>query len=110
MISKELFCKTLNEIIAQGELDENFGKAIETMGDGYFLFGIENKYRSSLLEVLAAVFQDDGEYISWWLYEDVEKVVWFEDKTEIPLKTAEQLYDFLLDNIAENEKAESKKL
>jgi len=105
MISKELFCKTLAAIHEQGVLDENFGKAIETMGDGYFLFGIENKYRSSLLEVLAAVFQDTGELISWWLYEDVEKVIWLADKTEIRLKTAEQLYDFLLDDMVEEEEA-----
>jgi len=42
---------------------------------------------------------DPYEYISWWLYEDVEKAVWLEDgKVEIRLDTVEQLYDFLINS------------
>ena len=100
MISKELFCKTLADIQEQEKINEDFGKAIEKMGDGYFLWGIGNKFHSALLNVLAAVFQDDSDYISWWLYEDVEKKVWLADGTEVSLETAEMLYDFLLDNIS----------
>jgi len=110
MISKELFCKTIADIQEQEKLNDNFSSALKTMGDGHYLFGVNNKYYSALMNLLADIFQDDGDYITWWLYEDVEKVVWLEEKTEIPLKTAEQLYDFLLDNIMEKEKAESKKL
>ena len=100
MISKELFCQTLADIKEQEQINEDFGKAIEKMGDGHFLWGVENKFHSALMNVLAAVFQDDGDYISWWLYENVEKKVWLADGTEVSLETDGQLYDFLLENLS----------
>lgn len=40
---------------------------------------------------------DDSELIEWWLFEDVQKKVWLNDGTEVDLKTAEQLYEFLVE-------------
>ena len=58
----------------------------------------ESLYLESLLDVLKETI-DNYEYISWWLYEDVEKIVRFNDgRTKVKLDTAEQLYDFLINN------------
>ena len=48
----------------------------------------------ALLKVLEHVFNDKGEWISWWLYEDVEKE-WVIDGELIKVKTPEQFYDAL---------------
>lgn len=59
-------------------------------------FDNDNLYLSSLIEVLREVMNDKDDFISWWLYEDVEKVIWLDDGTRIELNTAEDLYDYLL--------------
>lgn len=44
----------------------------------------------------------EGVFNSWWLWEDVEKVVWVgdEDKQrEISVRTVEELYDFLTEQM-----------
>ena len=109
MISKDLFCKTITAIQEQGEINDNFSKALQTVGDGHFVFGTDNKYYNALMNILADIFKDENEWISWWLYEAVEKVVWLKDGTEIRLDTPGQLYDFLLNNIAEKESTEGRK-
>lgn len=51
--------------------------------------------------------QDESEWISWWLYEDVEKTIsWKENGEEISrdVTTADALYDFLVNEIEEKAK------
>jgi len=98
MISKELFCKTLTAIEEQDEINREFSKALDLVGNGHFCYGVENKYYTALMDVLAAVFGDE-DYISWWLYEAPDRKVWLQDGTEISLDKPEQLYEFLLDNM-----------
>ena len=47
--------------------------------------------------------QDEGDWISWWIYEDVKKVCWV-GKKEIDVSTTKKLYGFLLRNIEEKAK------
>ena len=104
VISKEYFCTTIASIQEQDEINRKFSEALSTVGDGHFVFGVENKYHRALMDLLAVITGDaETEYISWWLYESGDKKVWLEDGTEIPLETPEQLYDFLLDNMAERD-------
>ena len=58
MISKELFCKALRLIREQEATDEDFGRALQKVGNGHFVFGIENKYRQALLMVLKETMND----------------------------------------------------
>lgn len=98
MISKELFVKTLNNIQEQRAKNEKVGKALEEVCDSWVVFGTKDLYLESLLELLEAVFEDeDNQLIQWWLYEGVEKVVWFnDDRPAVDLSTPEALYDFLV--------------
>ena len=55
----------------------------------------------ALLEVLAEVLEDKNDWIEWWLYEDVEKLVsWEENGEEVTadLTEPEALWDFLESN------------
>ena len=40
MISKELFCKALRLIREQEATDEDFGRALQKVGNGHFVFGV----------------------------------------------------------------------
>ena len=97
MISKELFCKALDMIKEQEATDEDFGRALQKVGNGHFVFGTENKYREALLMVLKEAVNDRFDYIGWWLYEGAPNyMIWSEDETkEWCLKEPEDLYDYI---------------
>jgi hypothetical protein len=62
-----------------------------------------NGTTTMLVKLLEKIFDDKGEYISWWLWESVEKEIYYEDGEVRKVNTVEKLYDFLIDNIKEHE-------
>ncbi len=98
MISKELFCKALQMLKEQEQIDNAFEEALQTVGSGFFVYAAENKYRDALLMLLKESVNDQYDYIDWWLYEATpEYKVWTEDETkEWILKEPEALYDFIV--------------
>lgn len=97
MISKACFCKALRMIKEQQDIDEQFSKALNMVGDGHFAFGAGNKYLTALLEVLKEAVGDQYDYIDWWLYEATEDfMVWEADESKkYCLKEPEDLYDYI---------------
>lgn len=113
MITKELFIETIEKINKERVKIEKFNKAISSICDGYPIVTAGDGYLNALLEVLKACFEDEGEYIEWWLFENVEKKVWETDgetneTIEYDVSTPEALYDFLMKN--KNERAASRNL
>ena len=98
MISKELFVQIINNIQEQEKIDTEFSKALETVCDSYCLYGTKNKIYSSLLLLLKEIFKDSEDYIGWWLYEDVPKIIYI-NKKKRKVNTLELLYDFLIENM-----------
>lgn len=99
MIPYELFEKTIQKIQAKEESDHKFTKLLDSMCDGYPIFGVDNGFIVAMLNLLKAGMQDRGDTISWWLYEDVEKVIWWQEdgkEVECHLSTIRDLYDYLV--------------
>ena len=48
MISKETFCKALRMIREQEETDKKFSDALNLVGDGHYVFSVENKCHTAL--------------------------------------------------------------
>ena len=102
-ISRELFVTIMNKIKEQQEIDDKVGDALETVCGGWVLFNSENKNLEALLLLLKEIFVDVYDYIGWWLYETVEKIVTTKavGPFDVPgertwdLTTAEALYDFM---------------
>ena len=84
-------------LLDQLEIDEQFSKALNLVGDGHFVFGTENKYLLPLRDVLKEAVNDQYDYIDWWLYEATDDyTVWEADCTmKYCLKEPEALYDFI---------------
>lgn len=101
MISKELFVEIMHNIKTQEDRVEKFCKGLDELCDGFPVFDTNNLYLKSLIDLLGAVFNDSADYIGWWLWEDVEKVVIENDCIEHNLSSPEQLYDFLVYNMKE---------
>lgn len=95
-ITKETFCKALELIQEQEAINEQFGKALNTVGDGHFVFGVKNRYLSAALLVLKEAMNDKYDYIDWWLYETNDYMIWSGDNTKSwNLREPEALYDYI---------------
>ena len=97
MVSKDCFCRALRMIKAQQDIDEQFGNALNLVGDGHFAYGAGNKYLAALLDVLKEAVGDQYDYNDWWLYEAAEDhMVWEEDGSKkYCLKEPEDLYYYI---------------
>ncbi len=99
MLTKESFVYAINQIQLHSELMHKADKLFKPFGDFAPRLDAGNLHLSALLRVLREVMNDRGDVIEWWLYEDVEKTVcWDEDGEEVrvSLNRAEDLYDYLV--------------
>lgn len=81
----------------QEQINEQFSKALDLVGNGHFVFGTENRYLEALLLVLKEVLNDQYDYIDWWLYDTSDYMIWSGDeKQEWCLKEPGALYDFII--------------
>lgn len=98
LISKKTFCEALALIKEQEAIDEQFSKALNTVGNGHFVFGCENKYLEALLMLLKETLDDKYSYIEWWLYDtgDDYTVRNADQSKSWDLKEPEALYEFIV--------------
>jgi hypothetical protein len=80
---------------------DNFNDALSPFNDGWTIITLGYNLTKAVINYLEDVFNDKCNYIDWWLYEDVEKVIYENDK-QIKVKTIRQLYDFLMKNKGDN--------
>ena len=108
-ITLEFFTKLISDLKETYDKNEKFNKAIEICGDGFFLSELAYPATEALVDLLEHNFRDDGEWISYWLYEldfgsKAEELTASEaDGTPIPLGTVEDLYNLLIKNLEEND-------
>jgi hypothetical protein len=110
IITKEEFCKIINQIQEQRKKTEKFSDALEEICDGFIVFDSDNKYLESLLYLLSKVFsiEPNSQYntIDWYLFEGIgeenKHEMSFEGLT-VNITTPEMLYELLLTEKANNE-------
>ena len=93
MITKETFVKALQLIQEQQEINHQFAKALDLVGDGHYVFGVNNKFYDAAMLVLKEAVNDKYDYISWWLSSD--------NTEEWNLTEPEALYDFIVNECQE---------
>ena len=98
MITKELFCSIVDNIKRQEELDKKMEDVLAERTKSYIIFDSENLYLKSLLDLLKVIFNDNDDTIGWWLYEDVDKIIYMPNGEERDISTTEVLYDYLILN------------
>ena len=105
IISKSEFRQILNKLKENEEFIDEINNVLRKFGrDGYiFLTGLED----TIVRLLENIFGDTDQWISYWVwekdfgknYEDGDAVD--ENGDIIHIKTAEELYDFLIKNMRE---------
>ena len=97
MLTKDTFCKCLAMIQEQDQINEQFSKALDLVGNGHFVFGTGNRYLTALHLAFKEAMNDQYDYLDWWLFETSDYMIWTGDeKKEWCLKEPEALYDFIV--------------
>ena len=102
MLSKKTFVAAMNAIVKHKKIMDELKVPLLKLGDFPAGLDIESIHREALLKVLMETTGDDSDWLTWWLYDEVDKTVfWEEDGVEksADLTTLEALYDFLKANI-----------
>ena len=106
MLSKEIFIETLQFIYDRQLGQEKMHSAMKDEFEDA-IFWPYSKYESQLIKVLEDIFDDKNGWISWYIYEadfgqTFDCAYESDGSTEIPLKTPEDLYKFLVENMSED--------
>lgn len=114
-ISKETFVRVLNTIKEQDKINDKIGKTLELVCDGYVCFNSLLPFPALLIDVLNEAMEiKDKDFISWWIWEDVEKTIFVPnekgEETKIDVSAPEDFYDFLVSECCSksNEKSNEK--
>ena len=95
MISKETFCKVIALMQEQDQVNEQVEKALELVADRVFFFGAHDRNNKAVRMLLKEIFHDKFDYLDWWLYEQVEKKIYWEDRS-FDVSTPEAFYDYMV--------------
>lgn len=97
MLSKENFIKAIEAIQKDDAARCTLEKTLEQFSDSWVIFK-PSQSEKILLYILEDTMNDPDNIISWWLYEDVEKVIYNADNTVYKdVSSVDQLYDYLVE-------------
>lgn len=97
MLLKDEFKEIIESIQKQEKINDTITEALNPIceGNGFFYDG-GRLYRSALIIALkAALDLKDKDIIEWWLYEDVDKIIYINDKA-ISVVSIDDFYDYLI--------------
>lgn len=99
MLSRNSFVATIDAIQEHERIIHEAEKILEPLGVLFPSLDFGKKYHEVIMKLLSETMMDQGEWISWWLYEDVEKIIsWEEDGEDVSVDVTDvnALYDFLV--------------
>lgn len=101
MMAKEQFIKRMQLIQNFHSEQETLSVFIDKITDGYPVVTIGDYLVDEIINMITEDLKINKEdnWLNWWLYEDVDKVVYEEKdgkKIEISVRTLGELYDFLI--------------
>lgn len=96
-MTKEQFIKRINLIQNFQSEQETLSVLINKITDGYSVVTIGDYLIDEIINMINETMNiEDKDLIFWWLYENVDKVIYLNDDTEISVRTVEELYDYIV--------------
>lgn len=97
-ITKEQFIKRIQLIQNFHSEQETLGVLIKKITDGYPIVTIGDYLVAEMIDMIEENL-DHKDMLEWWLYEDVEKIIYNSDNTVFADVTKiEDLYDYMTNN------------
>lgn len=102
MIAKELFIKRMQLIQNFHSEQDTLNVLIDKLTDGFPVVTMGGYLVREILNTLNddLGLSKENDILDWWLYEDVEKVIYYNDE-EISVRTLEELYDYIISETKE---------
>ena len=100
MLSKESFLRAIEGIQKHDRFVAEINDASRKYSMEFYSVNSGDIVVSALLDILAVEMDDKAGYIAWWLYDDVDKTVsWEENGSEVSvdLTAVDVLYNFLVE-------------
>lgn len=94
-INKEQFIRAISQIQNLHSQQDTLNKLIDKLTDGLSVVDIGNYVVEELIDMININLElEDKDLIGWWLYEDVEKIIYVDDKS-IKVETLDELWEFI---------------
>jgi len=101
-MTKKQFIKRINIIQNFHSEQDTLGVLIDKLIDGRGVVGFGDYIVQEIIDIIKEdmKIEDDDDLLDWWLYEPVDKIIYEGKNYEIKInvKTAEQLYDYIIKN------------
>lgn len=103
MITKKQFITIITAIEEQHKLEQEFADALDKILDGNFVPMLSANLENSIMTVVKELFEDNADWISWWMYEKdfgkrKDMSASYKNGKKIKLDTVDDLYKFLIKN------------
>lgn len=94
-INKEQFIKSMSQIQNLHSQQNTLNKLIDKLTDGFSVVNIGNYVVEELINMININLElEDTNLLDWWLYEDVEKIIYIDDKP-VKVETLDELWDYI---------------
>ncbi len=94
-ITKEQFIKAISQIQNLHSQQDTLNKLIDKLTDGFSVVDIGNYVVEELINMININLDlEDKDLLGWWLYEDVEKIIYIDDKP-VKVETLDELWDYI---------------
>ena len=103
-ISKTDFINLLTKMQERDKKISKVADGLEELIDGYACININSDVDSAIISLLENLTGDTEETISWWIYEDVKKVITITNQSSVNctnedvlvnIETIDDLYEYL---------------
>lgn len=99
MLSKEKFIEYLTAITKYNEEADKLSDFFEANLFESPLFTKATNLTNIVISYLSDVNEYIEDLINWWLYEDVDKLIFLPDGTTIDVETPDKLYDYIMNDM-----------
>lgn len=99
-MNKEQFVRKLHLIQNFHSEQETLSALVNKISDGFSVVTIGDCLVGEIINTINEEMDiDDKDLISWWLYENVKKIIYLINGEEVKVETAEELYNYLVEEI-----------
>lgn len=94
-ITKEQFTKSMSQIQNLHSQQDTLNILIDKLTNGFWVVDIGSCVAEELIDMININLElEDTNLLDWWLYEDVEKIIYVDDKP-IKVETLNELWDYI---------------
>ena len=94
-INKDQFIRAMSQIQNLHSQQDTINILIDKLTNGFSVVDIGSCVAEELIDMININLElEDTNLLSWWLYEDVEKIIYIDDKP-VKVETLDELWDYI---------------